>query len=151
MTGEHFEEWFKYKLLPNIPPNSLMAMDNASYDSKIEEEKPKKSWTKSKMYEWLVYYGVSFDPNVTKSQLFSIIQDAAKRMGLSNTMYIVDEMARKAGHEVVRLPVAHCTLNPIELAWVQVKDHIKRNTSRFNLDEVKRLALEGFEVVTMER
>ena len=151
MTGEHFEEWFEDKLLPNIPPNSLIAMDNASYHSRIEEEKPKKSWTKSKMYEWLVYYGVSFDPNDTKSQLFSIIQDAAKRMGLSNTKYIVDEIARKAGHEVVRLPVAHCTLNPIELAWVQVKGHIKRNTSQFNLDEVKKLAQEGFEVVTKER
>lgn len=150
MTGQHFEEWFKDKLLPNIPPNSLIAMDNSSYHSRIEEEKPKKSWTKSKMYEWLVYYGVSFDPNDTKSQLFSIIQDATKRMGLSNTKYIVDEMARKAGHEVVRLPVAYCTLNPIELAWAQVKDHIKTNSSQFNLDEVKRLAQEGFEVVTNE-
>ena len=28
MTGEHFEEWFHEKLLPNIPPNSLIAMDN---------------------------------------------------------------------------------------------------------------------------
>ena len=72
-------------------------------------------------------------------------------MGLSNTKYIVDEMARKAGHEVVRLPVAHCTFNPIELAWAQVKDHIKRNTSKFNLDEVKQLAQEGFEVVTKGR
>ena len=70
MTGEHFEEWSEYKLLPNILPNSLIAMDNASYHSRIEEEKPKKSWTKSKMYEWLVYYGVSFDPNDPKSQLF---------------------------------------------------------------------------------
>ena len=69
-------------------------------------------------------------------------------MGLSNTKYIVDEMARKAGHEV---PVAHCTLNPIELAWAQVKGHVKRNTSKFNLDEVKQLAQEGFEVVTKER
>ena len=67
----------------------------------------------------------------------------AKRMGLSNTKYIVDEMVCKAGHEVVRLPVAHCMLNPIELAWVHVKGHLKRNTSQFNLDEVKHLAQEG--------
>ena len=36
-----------------------------------------------------------------------------------------------AGHEVVRLPVAHCTLYPIE-------HHIKANTS---FDEVERLAI----------
>ena len=31
------------------------------------------------------------------------------------------------GHEVVRLPVAHCELNPIEMAWSQVKGHVKDN------------------------
>ena len=34
MTGEHFEEWFRDKLLPNIPPNSLIVMDNALYHSR---------------------------------------------------------------------------------------------------------------------
>ena len=52
------------------------------------------------------------------------------------------------GHEVVQLPVSHCTLNPIELAWVQVKGHIKGNTRMFNLTEVEKLAWEGFSIVT---
>ena len=34
MTGDHFEEWFRDKLLPNTPPNSLIIMDNASYHSR---------------------------------------------------------------------------------------------------------------------
>ena len=49
-------------------------------------------------------------------------------------------MALAAGHEVVRLPVAHCILNPIDLAWAQVKGHIKTNNRAFNLTEVERLA-----------
>ena len=57
-------------------------------------------------------------------------------------------MARASGHEVFCLPMAHCTLNPIELAWAQVKDHIKANNTQFNLKEVERLAREGFDVVT---
>ena len=52
---------------------------------------------------------------------------------------------------VVRLPVAHCTLNPIELAWAQVKGHIKANARAFNLREVEQLAWEGFNVVTPDR
>ena len=40
-----------------------------------------------------------------------------------------------AGHEVLHLPVVHCTLNPIELAWAQVKGHVKANTHEFNLTE----------------
>ena len=92
-------------------------MDNASYHSRIEEVLPKASWNKSKMYEWLVYYNVTFSPHMTKKELFSIIQDFVKRMGLNNSnKYIVDKMAHEAGHEVVRLPVADCTL--IQLNWL---------------------------------
>ncbi|XP_011409426.1 PREDICTED: uncharacterized protein LOC105316296 [Amphimedon queenslandica] len=134
MTGEHFEEWFRDSLLPNVPPNSLIVMNNASYHSRIEEEIPKKSWTKCKMIVWLVYYGKEFfDDDCTKSQLLAFVQDAAKRMGLTTTKYIVDEMALKAGHEA------------------QVKGHIKANTSKLTLDEVKSLAEAGFEVVNKER
>ena len=146
MTGEHFEEWFRDKLLPNIPPNSLIVMDNASYHSRRCEELPVKNWTKKRMIEWLDEKGIPYPPKALKSEIFSIIQ----RLNLT-PRYVVDEMARAAGHEVVRLPVAHCTLHPIEMAWAQVKGHIKTNNRQFNLSEVECLAWEGFEVVTPER
>ena len=146
MTGEHFEEWFEHKLLPNIPPNSLIVMDNASYHSQRLEEVPVKSWTKTKMIEWLEGKGISYPPQALRSEIFSIIQGEGV-----TPRYVVDEMAHAAGHEVVRLPVAHCTLNPIELAWAQVKGHIKANTRDFNLTEVERLAWDGFKMVTPER
>ena len=59
-------------------------------------------------------------------------------------------MISVAGHEVVRLPVAHCTLNPIEMAWAQVKGHIKSNTKKFNLTEVEQLAWQDFGIVTAD-
>ena len=37
------------------------------------------------------------------------------------------------GHEVVRLPVAHCELNPIEMAWSQVKGHVKDNNKKYTV------------------
>ena len=36
-----------------------------------------------------------------------------------------------AGHEVVRLPVAHCELNPIEMAWSQVKGYVKEHNKTY--------------------
>ena len=42
MTGEHFEESFRDRLLPSVSPHSLIVMGNASYHSRIEEEMPKK-------------------------------------------------------------------------------------------------------------
>ena len=98
------------------------------------------------MIEWLDGKGIPYPLKALKSEVFSIIQ------GLNLTpRYVVDEMAQTAGHEVVRLPVAHCTLNPIEMAWAQVKGHIKANNRAFTLTEVECLAWEGFEVVTQER
>ena len=52
---------------------------------------------------------------------------------------------------MVRLPVAHCALNPIELAWAQVKGHIKANIHTFNLRQVEQLAWEDFDVVIPDR
>ena len=58
--------------------------------------------------------------------------------------YAVDEMAKAAGHEVVRLPLYHCELNPIELAWSQVKRYIKENNQLFTSTAVKELTYRDF-------
>ena len=48
-------------------------------------------------------------------------------------MYVTDEMAKTAGHEVVRLPPYHCELKPIEMAWSQVKHYAKTHNTEFTL------------------
>ena len=63
----------------------------------------------------------------------------------------MDELASQAGHEVVRLPVVHCELNQIKMAWAQVKHHMKANSRQFILIEMERLTHEEFNVVTPER
>ena len=34
MNSERFEEWFRDQLMPNIQPNTLIVIDNASYHSR---------------------------------------------------------------------------------------------------------------------
>ena len=31
MNGDHFAEWFEHKLLPNLPADAAVVMDNAPY------------------------------------------------------------------------------------------------------------------------
>ena len=57
--------------------------------------------------------------------------------------YAVDEMAKAARHEVVHVPPYHCELNPIELAWSQVKRYIKENNQLLTLTAVKELTYRG--------
>lgn len=42
-------------------------------------------------------------------------------------LYEVDEMAKKQGHKILRTPPYHPELQPIELCWGIVKNHIARN------------------------
>ena len=60
-------------------------------------------------------------------------------------------MAKAAEHEVVRLPAYDCELNPIEMAWLQVKHYGKTHNGKFTLDALERLVNEGFAQVTPER
>lgn len=50
-------------------------------------------------------------------------------------------------HVVLRLPPYHCELNPIELAWSSVKNHVRMNNTTYKLPDVKNLLLEGIKRV----
>ena len=142
MTVQHFEEWFHDALMPNIQPNSIIVMDNAPYHSRRLEPVPTMSSRKQVMQDWLTSHRICFLECALKRELYNLIRSSNFK-----PKYAVDEMARAAGHEVVHLPPYHCELNPIELAWSQVKRHIKDNNRLFTLSAVKDLSQEGFQKV----
>ena len=51
--------------------------------------------------------------------------------------YKTDEIAEQAGHKVLRTPVRHCELNPIELIWSQVKRTVARCNTSFKIKDVE--------------
>jgi len=61
MDGARFEKWFEEQLIPNLPANSVIVMDNAPYHSvkveKLPNTKTKKdeiiAWLKGKIYPFL--------------------------------------------------------------------------------------------------
>ena len=40
INSEHFMEWFTQQLLPNIPPTSVIVLDNATYHNKQKDKPP---------------------------------------------------------------------------------------------------------------
>ena len=68
------------------------------------------------MQDWFTARGIEYPEHALKHELYTVIKGTNV-----SPKYAVDEMAKAAGHEVVRLPPYHCELNPIELAWLQVK------------------------------
>lgn len=65
-------------------------------------------------------------------------------------VYELDEVAHKAGYEVVRLPPYHCQYNPIELIWAQVKGEVATKNKIFKIAYIEKLTHEAIENVTVE-
>lgn len=143
MNAAVFEQWFKTQLLPNIPPNCVIVMDNAPYHSTQLERNPTTAWRKEEIKDWLIRKGVQPSDDLYKVELY----DLAKKLCNGEKTYVIDTIAAEAGHKVVRLPPYHCQYNPIELIWAQVKTYIaKRNT--FKLAQLKLLVEEALSMVT---
>ena len=146
MNAETFEKWFQAQLLPNIPPSSIIVMDNASYHSRKMHKPPTSSSNKATMCEWLEKKGIPVPDGIRKVDLMGLV---TRHITAADTSYVIDKTASEHGHTVVRLPPYHCQYNPIELIWAQLKGYVsKRNT--FKKADIKPLIHEAVEKITAE-
>ena len=63
--------------------------------------------------------------------------------------YVIDEIARQHGHEVIRTPPYHPELQPIEMCWGILKNEVARHCD-FTLENLKRQLEDAFEKITAE-
>lgn len=124
MTPECFRTWFENHLLPNIPSNSLIIVNNSPGHSKLGVQVPNRSMKKSDIIHWLVENNIAHDTSISKSELLYLAYSNKDKYA-----YEIDEIAQDKGHEVLRLPPYHDHLNPITLIWDNVKSEVKRELS----------------------
>ena len=60
MNAEAYESWFERRLCPNLEPNSVIVIDNASYHSRNCPDYPLSTWKKNELSNWLKDKGISF-------------------------------------------------------------------------------------------
>ena len=100
VNATHFLEWFEFSLMPNLPLNSLIILDNAMYQQREVSQyccrENTKSSTKREMKAWLDNRGISYNLKDLKQDLFRIIQSCH-----TSTVYHTDRIAHQYGHEVV--------------------------------------------------
>ncbi|XP_068085711.1 uncharacterized protein [Anabrus simplex] len=142
MDHVRFLDWFK-KLLQQLKGPSVIVMDNAPYHSVIMDKTPTSSARKELLVEWLQARNIPAHMGMTKLALYALVK---QNKPVSPT-YVVDEVAKEQGHEVVRLPPYHCHFNPIELVWSDVKRYVRTNNKSFTITEVERLFREGIALV----
>lgn len=120
---ELFSKWFQEKLLPNIPKNSLIIMDNAPYHNVLSPcSAPTSTSKKEYMRLWLAKNNVPVVDDCLKPEMIELLNKIAPA-----PTYAIDLIAEQAGHEVLRTPPYHPELQPIETCWGIVKNQVARN------------------------
>jgi len=122
MNGEMFLKWVEEKLIPNLEEPSLIVMDNASYHSMELEKQPTTCWNKKQIQQWLDKNGIAYDDTMLKNEILSIA-----KINKKPKKYIIDELLRQNGHEVLRLPPYHCEFNAIEMIWAEAKSYYNKH------------------------
>ncbi|XP_039297551.1 uncharacterized protein LOC120354445 [Nilaparvata lugens] len=74
MNGDNFMKWVREKLIANLPPHSVLVMDNAPYHCIQNEKPPSKYANKNEMINWLTGKNIHFEQSMRKGQLYSLIE-----------------------------------------------------------------------------
>lgn len=146
MNFNNYSKWLFDKLIPNLPPRSVLVMDNASYHNMQYDKAPTSSSRKHVLQEWLTKKNIPYSPNMLKSELYELVLTNKGQ----NKHFQIDRILANYGHTVLRLPPYHPELNPIEKIWALVKDYVAQNNVTFKLDDAKRILEEKFALVSAE-
>lgn len=145
MNGDVFFEWIE-SVLPRFKDNAVIVMDNAPYHSVKLDKAPTSATRKADIIKWLQDKGEVIDKPMVIAQLMTIV----KRIKPLNDKYVIDEYVKQLNKNILRLSPYHCELNPIEMAWSSVKNHVKMNNTTFKLPDVRRLLEEGVDHVNAD-
>lgn len=144
MNFTNFSKWVNTQLLPNLPPKSVLVIDNASYHNVSLDKQITSASLKKDMITWLVERNIPHNASQTKPELYEII----KVHKPIHKRYALDALLHEHGHVVLRLPPYHPELNPIEKIWANVKNWVAARNVTFKLEDVKTLAIQKFESIT---
>lgn len=146
MNYKNYEKWLKEKLIPNLPPKTVLVIDNASYHNKQLNPAPTSSSKKADLMQWLLNHNIPFDEKMLKTELYQLV----KQNKSPHKKYIIDSLLAEHGHNALRLPPYHPDLNPIEMIWSLIKNHVALKNTTFKLNDCIALVHEKITEITTE-
>ena len=105
------------------------------------------TWRKAQFQSWLTENKIPFKPDNLRSELWTL----CKKYRMDKVSNVIDNIAKKCGHEVIRLPPYHCDLNAIELIWADEKNYVARENREMTLKSVEALFRERGSQITAEK
>ena len=134
INAESYETYFE-NVCKLLKPNGAIIIDNASYHSRNADDFPVSKWKKSQFQDWLKDHRIPFRPDALRTELWML----CKIHRATNTSKVIDNIAKRYGHEVLRLPPYHCDVNAIELIWADEKNFVASENKEMTLESVEKL------------
>lgn len=145
MNWENFSMWFETQLLPNIPSNAIVILDNARYHNVLDTDViPNSSSKKAQLRAWLTRNGYPWREDMLKSELLDLCARLAPA-----PEYKLDQIADQHGISILRTPPYHPELQPIETCWAVLKNHMADNCD-FTMAGLRKRLPEAFAKVTAD-
>ncbi|XP_012135354.1 uncharacterized protein LOC105661841 [Megachile rotundata] len=146
MIAANFEKWFTEKLLPNIPPKSVIVMGDIPYHLDQLKKPPSKYSAKKEVIQWLTENNIPHGSDMRKYQLFELVESNKKLEKSSK----VDELLKLHEHIILRIPPHMHDLNPMDLAWSQIRCKIQEsNTFLLANNDLKADVIEAINEVKL--
>ena len=99
VNAERYEKYFE-TVCKLLKPNSVIIIDNASCHSRNADNFPVSKWRTGQLQSWLKENKVPFRHDALRSELWML----RKIHRAEKTSNVIDNIARRYGHEVLRLP-----------------------------------------------
>jgi len=131
MNHANYNKWLQEKLIPNSESKSVIVVDNVSYHNVQLNRHPTSNARKGEILFWLDKHGVRYSSDMTKAELYELV----KMHKPQNETFAIDCLLAEHGHTVIRLPLYHSALNPIEKIWGVVKTRIAAKNVTFKLQD----------------
>ena len=145
MNWNNFSKWFEEQLLPNIPKNSLIILDNSSYHNVFAESAfPVPTTRKKALCDWLEKNNIPWTKDMLKPELYELCKRFAPA-----PEYNLDNIAEAAGHSILRTPQYHPELQPIETCWAVVKNYMSDHCD-FTMKNFRKHLPLAFNKITSE-
>ena len=99
MNGDNFFKWVKEKLIPHLPPKSVLIIDNAPYHNLKVDKCPTQASRKADKQAWLTRQQIHFGATLLKAELLQICKQHKP-----TPSFLLDNILKEYGHDCLRPP-----------------------------------------------
>jgi transposase len=143
MNWDNFSRWVKTQLFPNVPPKSIIILDNARYHNVfVDDCFPNKCSSKEQLRHWLTRNRYPWHEDMLKAELLELCSRLSPV-----PEYKLDRLALEHDFSILRTPPYHPELQPIETCWAVVKNHMADNCD-YTMKGMRDRLPEAFKQVT---